>query len=309
MNPDTSITTRPNPQRCICGSSGSEIYRALTDSNFGEWNIGACDNSECRLMWLDPVPTEEDIGKAYKGGYYTHHEPEACLEKHIKHGYLAAKLNDADRGGVVEKILALAATIYPATRRVVEFPARFLTELPRGRLLDMGCGAGEMLSFAQAIGWDAEGVDFDPVAVQSARERELPVQLGTLEAQRYPNGHFHVVLLSHVIEHVHDPLALLREIRRLMVPGGHLFCATPNGSSWGHRMMAARWDFLDPPRHLSIFSVPSMRRVCADAGFSNVSVHTSIRGATVCLRKAGRSVPTATTPALQGRRHAFTASE
>ena len=87
------------------------------------------------------------------------------------------------------------------------------------------------------------------------------------------------MLLSHVIEHVHDPLALLGEIRRVMVPGGHLFCATPNGSSWGHRMMAANWNFLDPPRHLNIFSVPSMRRVCADAGFSNVSVHTSIRGA------------------------------
>ena len=69
------------------------------------------------------------------------------------------------------------------------------------------------------------------------------------------------------------------EIRGVMVPGGRLFCATPNGSSWGHRMMAEKWDFLDPPRHVNIFSVPSMHRVCADAGFSNVSIHTSIRGA------------------------------
>jgi 2-polyprenyl-3-methyl-5-hydroxy-6-metoxy-1,4-benzoquinol methylase len=279
MNPVASITTRPNPQCRICGSSGGEIYHALTDSNFGEWNIRACDNSECRLLWLDPVPTENDIGKAYKVEYHTHHEPEVGLEKRIKRGYLAAKLNYTDRGGVVEKTLGLAAAIYPATRRVIEFPARYLTELPRGRLLDMGCGAGEMLSFAQAMGWDAEGVDFDPLAVQFARERKLRVQLGTLEAQRYGNGYFHVVLLSHVIEHVHDPLALLGEIRRVMVPGGHLFCATPNGSSWGHRMMGASWDLLDPPRHLSIFSVPSMRRVCTDAGFSNVSIHTSIRGA------------------------------
>ena len=44
-------------------------------------------------------------------------------------------------------------------------------------------------------------------------------------------------------------------------------------------MMAEKWDFLDQPRHLNIFSVPSMHRVCADAGFSNVSMHTSIRGA------------------------------
>ena len=291
MNPVASITTRPNPKCCICGSSGNEIYHALTDSNFGapgEWNIRACDNNECRLLWLDPVPTEDDIGNAYEVEYLTHHEPEMGLEKRIKRGYLAAKLNYADRGGVVEKILGLAATIYPATRRVVEFPARYLIELPRGRLLDMGCGAGEMLSFAQAIGWDAEGVDFDAAAVQFARERKLRVQLGTLEAQHYPNGHFHVVLLSHVIEHMHDPLALLREIRRVMAPGAHLFIATPNGSSWGHRMLGTNWSFLDPPRHLNIFSVPSMRRVCADAGFSNVSVHTSVRGAYGVFAKGGR---------------------
>ena len=67
----------------------------------------------------------------------------------------------------------------------------------------------------------------------SSPAREVRVQLGTLEASVILTAIFMSFVLSHVIEHVHDPLALLRAIRRVMVPGGRLFCATPTVRAGG----------------------------------------------------------------------------
>jgi 2-polyprenyl-3-methyl-5-hydroxy-6-metoxy-1,4-benzoquinol methylase len=283
MSAVSAIVTRPNPRCPACGGSGSVAYHALTDRNFGspgEWNLRSCKDDECRTLWLDPVPSEQDIARVYDVNYLTHKEADAGLEKQVKRGYLAWKLGyEPYRTGYVQRFWARVASIYPATRRVMEFPAHVLAELPAGRLLDMGCGAGDMLMLGQWMGWQVVGVDFDPIAVQFAQARGLPVRLGTLEAQSFPEGSFDAVLLSHVIEHVHDPRGLLREIRRILAPGGRLLLSTPNASSWGHHVLRSDWPFLDPPRHLNIFSVPSLLRLCREAGFFNLSIHTSIRGA------------------------------
>src|SRR5258708_36641931 len=95
------------------------------------------------------------------------------------------------------------------------------------------------------LGGDAEGVDVDPLAVENARARGLPVRLGDLAAQRYPADHFDAIYMSHVIEHVHDPVALLSECRRVLKVGGRLVALTPNVESWGHRRFQRAWAPLD----------------------------------------------------------------
>src|SRR5579864_8808208 len=71
-----AIRVRPSPRCILCGSQGVTIYRKLDDALFGapgEWSMSRCANSQCGMLWLDPQPVEEDIGKAYTE-YYTHHD-------------------------------------------------------------------------------------------------------------------------------------------------------------------------------------------------------------------------------------------
>ena len=70
------IQTRPCPDCYICGTKGQPLCQGLEDRLFGalgRWNLKSCPNPDCGLVWLDPMPIEEDIGNAYET-YYTHEE-------------------------------------------------------------------------------------------------------------------------------------------------------------------------------------------------------------------------------------------
>src|ERR1700704_6417907 len=68
------IRSRPCPSCYVCGAKGDSLYHDLKDRYFaapGVWNIRKCRNAGCGHAWLDPMPIEEDIGKAYET-YFTH---------------------------------------------------------------------------------------------------------------------------------------------------------------------------------------------------------------------------------------------
>ena len=79
---------------------------------------------------------------------------------------------------------------------------------------------------------------------------------------------FDAVVMNHVIEHVHDPVELLVEARRLLKQDGVLVLITPNAESQEHRIFGASWYSLDPPRHLHIFSPRSLSKLARLSGFS-----------------------------------------
>src|SRR5208282_348249 len=108
---------------------------------------------------------------------------------------------------------------------------------------------------------------FDPQAVDAAWRKGLSVKLGRLAEQRYPDESFDLVLMSHVIEHLNDPLATLREIRRVLRPGGTLAVTTPNADSWGHRHFGPDWRGFEPPRHLRIFNGKALAALAGHAEF------------------------------------------
>jgi len=77
MADPNSIRTRPVPNCFLCGTTGEALYSGMSDRNYaapGIWSERKCPKPECGLIWLDPQPTEEDIGKAYQT-YYTHNQP------------------------------------------------------------------------------------------------------------------------------------------------------------------------------------------------------------------------------------------
>lgn len=296
---DDEIRTRPCPECSLCGAQGGLLYQGLQDRLFGssgEWNFKKCLNSECGLVWLDPMPIEEDIGKAYQD-YYTHQAKPDESNKWfrrayhlVKEGYLAHKYGYYHGSFIsLSKFLGILTYLQPALRADLDFCVMYLPPHPKGRLLEVGCGNGKVLKSMAEVGWRVEGVDFDPIAVEKAKRDGLQVHFGTLEAQEYPKSHFDAITMSHLIEHVHHPLRLLGECHRILKPGGRLVIVTPNNESWGHRIFGGNWRGLEPPRHLHLFTIQSLLRITENAGFQKLRAWTSIRGGS-WLFMASRSV-------------------
>src|SRR5262249_36399193 len=148
-----------------------------------------------------------------------------------------------------EHWLALLAYLTPLRRAAADAMVMYLPWRAGGRLLDIGCGAGRQMALMRALGWAVEGVDFDPEAVATARTRGLEVRVGAPAGRHYPEASFEGVLLRHALEPAPEPLPLLREIRRILRPGGRLAVLTPNAGGLGRRLYGEAWRGLEPPRH------------------------------------------------------------
>src|SRR6478609_1228673 len=147
---ESQIRTYPCPKCDLCGREGVSIYSEQTDRLFGAsglWNLKKCLNGDCGLIWLDPMPLEEDIGKAY-ANYYTHAVTNTGriggakqLFQLIKRGYLASEFNyNGETAGFAVRSLGKLLYLFPLRRRSVEGAVRYLRAVPQGRLLDVGCG-------------------------------------------------------------------------------------------------------------------------------------------------------------------------
>lgn len=285
------IRTRPAPRCLLCGNAGRVLYDNLKDRCYaapGVWSLRKCESASCGLIWLDPVPIEEDIGKAYQG-YYTHNQPEPGpsllrdMVWGVWHSYLGARFGY--RKGVGpgwRRVLAPFALLHPGGRDELDAAAMHLPA-PAGnaRVLDVGCGSGVLLARMKTLGWDVEGVEVDSEAVAAGNRRGVPVKLGTLQEQRYPDNSFDAVHSAHVIEHVYNPVALLAECRRILKPGGKLVILTPNTDSFGHREFGSAWLNLDPPRHLVLFSERTLRTAAEKAGLKVERIDSTVRTAWV----------------------------
>jgi len=253
------------------------------------------------LVWIDPVPIEEDIGKAYQR-YYTHDQPEPgpklirTISWAIWHSYLGARFGYTQGVGPRWlRLFAPLALLHPGGRDELDAAAMHLpAPNHRARLLEVGSGSGVSLARMHALGWEAEGVEVDPQAVKAATARGVKVHLGDVAKQAFPEKSFDAIFSSHVIEHLHDPAGLLRECCRILKPGGKLVILTPNIESLGHRWYGPAWVGLDPPRHLSLFSRAALKRAAEQAGFAIQRLQSSVRIAWVCgaisheIKRTGR---------------------
>jgi 2-polyprenyl-3-methyl-5-hydroxy-6-metoxy-1,4-benzoquinol methylase len=228
--------------------------------------------------YLNPRPTRTSVGRAYSN-YYTHLTSDAPPDyeslselrrwrRILANGYVNWRygLQTKER---ISKFGVLAALLIPPFRLKLDYKYRNLTRPSTADsfLLDIGCGEGNFLKQAANSGWKTLGIDVDGIAIARARQRGLAVLEGGIEALTGRHDEFDVITMSHVIEHVHDPLTMLEASYRLLKPGGRLWIETPNIDSYSHARFGRFWRGLEAPRHLVIFNENSLRGALKHAGF------------------------------------------
>lgn len=130
----------------------------------------------------------------------------------------------------------------------------------RPRILDVGCGTGANLMLLSQFG-DAEGVDISPDALAFCRERGLDrLRLGAAESLPYEPAQFDLVTAFDVVEHLDDDLAGLREMRRVLRPGGRILLFVPT-FMW-------LWGVQDEvSNHRRRYRLAELEQVVREAGF------------------------------------------
>jgi SAM-dependent methyltransferase len=165
-----------------------------------------------------------------------------------------------------------------------------------GRILDLGCWVGFLLSEAQRRGWEAVGVEPSDWASSFARVRHgLDVRHAGLFTADLEPGAYDAVFLGDVIEHLPRPDAALARIRELLVPGGVVAMALPDAGSRLARAMGKRW-WAVAPTHVQYFTRTSMRTLLLRSGFDPLLWETQPKSFTVRYyldRTGGYSKPLA----------------
>jgi SAM-dependent methyltransferase len=160
------------------------------------------------------------------------------------------------------------------TSRLEEIVNSFAPYRQSNRFLDVGCGAGTLLSVANQAGWNAEGVELSVPTVDILRKQGLAVFPGELAQAKFPEGHFDVVTAAELIEHVPDPSSLIAEVARILRPGGIFWATTPHSHGASGRVLKLKWSVVSPPEHLHLFSVRGMAALLARHGFRQIKVKT-----------------------------------
>lgn len=158
--------------------------------------------------------------------------------------------------------------ICDAAASIVSPESRPIALTAPGRVLEVGCGHGELLDRLRAAGWETWAIEEDARAAARVARRGHRVIAGEFRAGVIRDVAFDMVWMSHVLEHVDDPLATCRTVRSLLKPDGHFLIRVPNIRGLLPKIFALQdWYNLDVPRHLWHFSPSTLSQLLHTAGF------------------------------------------
>lgn len=238
----------------ICSQSSDPCFQA------GEHRMYRCKS--CQTAFVHPIPTEEYLTSFYSSFHL-----------------------NCESGGIYEEFESRASADF-ATKIAMIQSAGWEPEF---RVLDVGCGRGFFVKACVNAGINATGVDLSDSAIEYAVE-ELKVEAyqGRLVDLVNTLGEFDVVTLWATIEHVPDPLELLRDIYKSLKPGGRFFLDTGIGCDWLDKLLPGMNQWYDPPQHLFVFSEEGIQKIVRAAGFEVISINRCFERST--LRLAIRNV-------------------
>jgi len=220
----------------ICKDDNTELLFESKDHQFdlpGKFNVVRCLN--CGLVYLNPVLPKYEIAKYYPSNYGPHQ------------GLIVDKDNSSKMRFWLNYVKLFGSDTYSDVFS--------LDDMPKGKILDIGCGGGTYLKELNGKNWVTYGIDISPSAAIECEKLGLNnIFVGELHEAMFPDRHFDVITLRHSLEHIHNPSTLLKEIYRLLDDNGSLLIGVPNIKSIEAKIFRSYWSQIDSPRHLLHFS-------------------------------------------------------
>lgn len=239
-------------ERCVlCGGALSGVIAPVWDTRFGvpkPYRIERC--AQCTLEQTRPKPSGPELGQLYAQHY------NFGGEKNTTYTDLRARF--------------LMSPIYRLLM-AIDGDISFHARAGRGRLIDIGCNEGRGLPLYRRNGFDeVEGLETNPVAAAQARGRGFAIHEVDV-ADFHPNEKFDVAVLSNVLEHALDPVAMLVEVKRILKPGGEVWISCPNAASWARHLFGRGWINWHVPFHIVHFTDATLVDCARRAGFVPVA--------------------------------------
>jgi SAM-dependent methyltransferase len=254
----------PSETRCpVCdsshfqaGSLSAKDRQYAAAGAFEEYTYSLCCN--CRALFMNPMPRPEDIWRFYPPSeeYYAHRSDVVPRTYRM----LA---HSSGRSSLASK--AVRHTFFP-----------FVPFEPPGRVLDYGCGAGHFLDAMSLLEWETWGVEPAKDAAELAAKSH-EVICGTAEdAGRQLPGEYDLITMFQVLEHITDPVDVLRILLRLLRPGGRLVLSTPNSASSLAHATGTLWRGLECPRHVCLYGPLALHALMEACGGRIVDARTRL---------------------------------
>lgn len=244
----------PETDASLTGCSACPACNAVARAPYcqaQDWQLFAC--LACGLIYLDPMPGPTVLAALYHDAY-----------DGAQTGYFAKSDSKLRRSLVRLRIIRR----YRKTRG--------------GNFLDIGCNGGFMVEAARRTGFTAWGIEPDAVSIDYARKHfpgnqyfhGLIADFEPKDTRKDNNAapvRFDVAYCSEVIEHVPQPQPFLRDIYRLLLPGGLLYLTSPDISHWRRPRKLTNWDAFCPPSHALYFNPKNLISLVQRCGFELVS--------------------------------------
>lgn len=213
----------------------------VTDHFLSRESFQLMDCAACGFRFTNPRPPQAEIGRYYQSEEYLSHS--------------------ASPKGLFQRLYSAARTWAIGRKH-----ALISRHQPHGRVLDLGCGTGDLLSYLATQGYQVEGVE------PSIKAREIAIAEHGLQvvpslAQIPHREYYQVITLWHVLEHVPDVRTTFKQLYALLADRGLLVIAVPDRESWDAQHYGAHWAAWDVPRHLSHFRRSDLLQLVHDHGF------------------------------------------
>jgi SAM-dependent methyltransferase len=255
----------------LCGALESEPVWSTRDRALavpGRYWVVRC--LACGFLYQRPRVRDDHLAECYPDHYPRHQEPAPRIPFKGSAARVTAVRRALATGlGYTAFQDARASLLTRVRARLLERRLRWDCPPWRdgGRYLDVGCGSGGALGVAGALGWlVVAGIEVDRDAAAKARRFSEQLHAGDVLSAPFGASSFDVITAFHVLEHVPDPVAVVRRMLGWLAPGGLAIVEVPNAGGLGASLFGSAWSGLELPRHLCQFTPESLRRAVEEAG-------------------------------------------
>lgn len=145
----------------------------------------------------------------------------------------------------------------------------------KGEVFEIGASVGGLLMAFKNSGWKVSGVEPSKEAQKEAVFKGIDVKSGSFETLKLKPNSYDLVIINHTLEHVDDPLAVLKKIKLILKPTGSVMIGVPNFASIKSRFLKSKWTHILPYEHKWQYSPKSLSLLMTKARFETLKIYTA----------------------------------